>query len=383
MTGKRLVGVVAALVVSAAVLSACGGSTALGSGGPGDSAAAAGDVQATAKTKVAEYEKGPSTYPGPTEAFDPGTGKAEVLACGFGAPVCASQSQVAVTALKTMGWDAPPPVDGQFSPQVEAAFLDRAVANKLDGVVLVAVNVNTIKASVERAAAAGLTIMCTQCVSGPQWQGKVYDVTVDFAEQGEIAAWQVLANAGPKARIAAFDDPQFASAVLRQQSFKKTIESNCPDCEFTLTHFAAADLSKPGPPSFTALLASHPKGTLDYVIGHYDGLGVQMSNTAKNAGRLDFKIGSYDGSPDGIASLAGDNPPNDFDVADPFTYEEWAAADLMARIKVGAPSWTGYDAMPSTLITQNNVKEYVNKKPDVFPAPEGYEENFKKLWGSA
>jgi hypothetical protein len=42
-----------------------------------------------------------------------------VPARGFGAPVRVSQSQAAVEALKAMGWDAPPPTDGQFSPQAE------------------------------------------------------------------------------------------------------------------------------------------------------------------------------------------------------------------------------------------------------------------------
>ena len=38
----------------------------------------------------------------------------------------------AVEALKAMGWEAAPAFDGQFSPQVQGGFVDRAVQDKLD-----------------------------------------------------------------------------------------------------------------------------------------------------------------------------------------------------------------------------------------------------------
>jgi ribose transport system substrate-binding protein len=384
MVNGRLATVVAAVVVSMTFLAGCASSS---GGGPASSTSAGtsggGAVQTQAKAKVAEYEKGPASYPGPTEPIMPGTGNAEVLACGNVAPVCQQQSAAAVDALRQMGWNSPPAVDGQLSPQVQGAFMDRAVQNHLDAVILIAVDVNTIKASVERAVGAGVIIMCTQCMSGPQWAGKVYDVTADFHGQGEIAAWKVVADKGEHAKVFGTVDTQFTAAVQKSNGLKDGITANCPACAVQVLPFLTANVAKPGPPEFTAFLASHPNGTVDYVVPHFDGLSTLITTTTHNAGRKDFLIGGMDGSPDGLNKLATANPPMAFDIAEPFTYEEWCAADLIARIKAKAPLWTGYDRMPSTLIDSTNSQRFLSQKPDSFPAPADYQATLLKYWGKS
>jgi ABC-type sugar transport system substrate-binding protein len=381
MARPRLTAFAAALIASAVFLTAC--STSAGEGSSSGSSSTGSALQEQAKAKVTGFENGPSQYPGPDTPIAPGLGRAAVLACGNSAPVCAQQATAAADALNRMGWDAPAPVDGQLSPQVQSAFIDRAVQDRLDGVILVAVDVNGIKASVERAADAGLIIMCTQCSSGPQWAGKVHDVTADFHAQGEMAAWKVIADKGDRAKIFGSQDDQFTSSVVKMTGLKDGITKNCPECKLDVLNLVVADSSKPGPPSFTAFLASHPQGAVDYFVPYYDGLSTVVSKTTKNSGRSDFLIGGFDGSPDGLNTLATANPPMSFDVAEPFTYEEWAAADLMARIKAGQPLWADYDRMPSTLITNNNVGHYLKAQPDSFPAPEGYQQKFLGLWGKA
>jgi ABC-type sugar transport system substrate-binding protein len=390
MVNRRLAALGAAVIAATMVLAGCSSSSS-SSGGSSTSStstsSAAADsgsgVQAKAKAKAAQYENLSVNYPGPTTPVNPGTGKAEVLSCGNTAPVCEEQSADAVTALKAMGWSVPPATDGQTSPQVESAFMERAIQHKDNAVILIAVNVNTIASSVQAAAAAGMTIMCTQCLSGPQWAGKVYDVTADFHAQGEIEAWKVIADKGDKAKVFGTTDPQFSSAVAKAQGLKDGITANCPGCTITITSFPSGTASEPGPPEFTAFLASHPPGTVDYYVPHFDGLAVPIATTMQNAGRTDFLIGGTDGSTAGLNKLATANPPMAFDVVEAFTYEEWCAADLIARIKAKAPLWTGYSTMPSTLVDSTNIKQFMAMFPDESPAPAGYQAKFEKLWGKS
>lgn len=389
MVNRRLGALAAAAVATAMVLVGCS-SSGSSSGGSStststSSAAAAGgsSLQTEAKAKVAGYENLKASYPGPTTPVNPGTGKAEVLSCGNTAPTCEEQSADAVTALKAMGWTVPPATDGQTSPQVESAFMYRAIQHKDNAVILIAVNVNTITASVQAAAAAGMTIMCTQCLSGPQWAGKVTDVTVDFHGQGEIEAWKVIADKGDHAKVFGTTDPQFSSAAAKAQGLDDGIKADCPTCTVTITPFPSSTAAEPGPPEFTAFLAAHPPGTVDYYVPHFDGLSVPIATTMKNAGRTDFLIGGTDGSTAGLNKLATADPPMAFDVVEPFTYEEWCAADLIARIKAKAPLWSGYGTMPSTLLDSTNIKQFLTMFPDDTPGPAGFEANFEKLWGKS
>jgi ABC-type sugar transport system substrate-binding protein len=391
MISRRLAAALAAVAATSVVLAGCssssGGSSKSSSAASSNSSASSSggsSLQDQAKAKAIQYEAGPSTYPGPgpTDTVNPGTGKAAVLVCGNAAPVCASQGAIAVDALTKMGWTVGSPVDGQFSPQVEGAFMDRAVQQKLDAVILVAPDVNTFAAQTEAAAAAGVKILCVQCLSGAKWKDKVWDVTSDFYAQGQMAAWKQIADKGDHAKVFAFGDKQFSSSMSKAHGVVDGIHQDCPSCTADLLAFTAADASKPGPPSFTAFLASHPVGTVDYFQPHYDGLAVTVTKTTQNAGRTDFLIGATDGDPAALKVMATSNPPFAFDIAEPFSYEEWVAADIIARLKAGSTLYTGYDKMPSTLIDSTNVKKFL-AQADAFPAPADYQAKFLKLWGKA
>ena len=394
----------AGLLAAALFLSACGGGSSSSSNSaapdsataPDSSAAAPSSAAAapaagsslkeTAAAKVAEFAAGPASYPGPTDAFDPGTGKAAVMACGFAAPVCAEQATFAVEALTAMGWDAGQPFDGEFSPLVQAGFIDRAVQDGLDGVVLVSVDVNTIKASVDRAIEAGLIITCTMCVSGPDYAGKVLDVVVDWDIQGQMAAWAILAENGEESKVVSFSDAAFAPPPLRAAGLEKALMENCATCTYELVQFATGSISKPGPPEFNSLMSQKAVGDITNVVAHYDGLGMAIAKTIVQAGREDISIGGYDGSPDAIAALLSDKPPYAFSVAEPYTYAEWAAADLMARTKAGLPLWADFDNLPSTLIVRANAQKYLDglPAPSTMPAPEGdWQGVFKQIWGKS
>jgi hypothetical protein len=131
MISRRLAQAAAVLTALSVILAGCSSPSANQSesstagGATSGSAPAGGSLQATAKAKVAEFMNAPTRWAAGTTTFDPGTGKAAVMGCGSAAAICTQQGAFAVDALHAMGWESGPPVDGQFSPQVEAGFIDR------------------------------------------------------------------------------------------------------------------------------------------------------------------------------------------------------------------------------------------------------------------
>ena len=380
MSSRRLAACAASIAALALVLAGCGGSDSSGAEGDGGSSGGTSALQQTAQENVAQYENGPETYPGPTEPFKVVPGKAVVIQCGSGAPICKEGGDETVDALHAMGWEAPPAIDQQFSPQVGMGAIDRAITDGVDGIIIIGSDVNPLKAAVDRALAADIPVLCANCMSGPEWAGKVYDVSPDYYEQGAYAAWRVIAEAGDHAKVHGFRDLAFLSATTRQKGLVETIEKECPDCTIDMEDFSAPDIAKPGPPQFSALLAANPEGSLDYVVGHYDGFAVAAAKTEKNAGRTDIRIGGYDGYTNGLEELSSNNPPMDFIVAEAYNYNGWAAVDLLGRIKAGVPLWEGYENTGSTIIDSTNVQQYLDQEPDHFPGPPDYRTKMPELW---
>ena len=372
---KFIVAPVAMLAVGVLLAGCAGGA---GTTEPTSSSVVDGDLAAMAAEKVAEFSTVPASFPGPTEAFDPGTGTAAVMSCGFAAEVCKVNGDLAVEAFQAMGWEVAPNFDGEFSPAVQAGFIDRAVEQGLDGIVLSSVDVNTIQESVERAAAAGLFIACVMCASGEVWEGKVYDVTVNWEEQGAQTAWAIIHNSGPEAKVVGFQDNAFTSTVLRSKGLEETLAANCPSCTFQRELFATGDIVKPGPPQITALLASKPAGEITNIVLHYDGLGMAAAKTVFDSGRDDITLSGYDA--DSVAAnaiITGEPAPYGWSVAGPYNYEMWAAVDLVARNKAGLELWPDRDQMPSVLIDSSNAELYTSATP----GPENYKQFFLDMWG--
>ena len=386
MINRRLAAIGAALVASAVLLTACGtsGGGSSSSSASSENSATSNALKATAKAKADAYMVAPTKFAGPTTAFDPGAGKAAVIGCGFASAVCAEQARYGVEALRAMGWDVPEAFDGQNSPQVESGFIDRAVADKLDGIILASVDPSTVKAALDRAIAANLRIVCTNCASGA-FNGKgIIDVAPDWTEQGRIGGWEVLSVRGEGAKVQTFADKQFLSAVDRATGFQEIVKANCPACQVKYQDFPSSDYGKAGPPLWNATLSANPKGTITDAVPHYDGMAITVAKTNVQAGRTEIATGSYDGEPEAVTALVTSNPPYAWTVSNPVAYESYSGADLLGRMKAGQPLWTGSDKLPSVLITAANAKDYVVDGKPTYPAPAGdWQANFLKLWGKS
>jgi len=378
--GRAALGAALAAMVLAAGCGDDDESTTPASSGAGTTTeAAAADTGADAATEVAKYTKLTGVeFQKPEEPFDPGTGKVAVISCGNAGINCLQGAKDVQAAAKAMGWTPSPIFDGEFTPAKQAGFVQQAIQQKYDAIVMVSMDALSIKAAVDAAAAADIPMACVMCVN-PDFTDSVTDVTSGGISEGKaLGAW-IAANAKDgKANIVAYDDKSFPIVAARRKNMTEELAKLCPDCKVENADFPTSDLSKAGAPTFTGMLASHPAGQLDFVASPYDPAGIPFAKAAEQQGRTDFKMTGYDASPDFVKLIADGTGVAAATTAAPFPYASWGAMDQVARKKAGKEAWASTE-LPVALVTKENASEVT----EGFFAPSDFdfEAMFKEQWG--
>ncbi len=336
-----------------------------------------GKDEATAK--AAELQKTTGIdWPQPTESFDPGTGKVAIISCGNVGINCLQGAKDAVAAAKAMGWTPSPIFDGEFTPAKQAGFVQQAIQEKYDGIIIVSMDANSIKAAVDAASAAKIPIACAMCAN-EGFEGKVVDVTTGGVTDGEAVGTWIASQAEPGAKIVGFDDKTFPIVRVRLSNAIKRINEYCPDCEVEELDFPTSDLTKPGLPTFSAMLSSHPEGQVDFVMPPYDPMSIPAAKVAVQQGRNDFKLTGYDASPEYLTLIKSGTGTAAATAAVPYTYTVWGAMDQVARMKAGMDTWES-DRLPAVLVTADNADEF-GKFGFLNPPDFDYKAKLQELWG--
>jgi ABC-type sugar transport system substrate-binding protein len=373
-------------VVVALSLAACGSSN-NDSGSTASSTNASktnssGTDLAAIDAQVAKDESGDATFPGPTEAFTPGSKKMMLIACSFTAPVCVTAEKEAAKAVKAMGWTTDGPQDGKFSPQVQAGLLNKAVQGKYGGVVMIGIDVNSIKSAVEQTIAAKIPIGCINCysIAYRNKPGTVIDVAPSFKEQGNQMGRYLISKNKGKAKVVTFNDTAYPQTGLRAGGVQETLKASCPDCTVQKIPMSVGEVAKPGPPTWTATLSKNPSGTLTDAAAMFDGIGLVMAKTVKSQGRSDITMNGYDADVPVVKGLADGSLTNyGATIGGPIAYAAWGATDEVGRVVAGKEQWDGTD-LPNVTITKNNASQY----PTGDFEPKGdWQANFLKLWGKS
>jgi ribose transport system substrate-binding protein len=378
----------ASLAVLAFVVTGCGSDNSSASSGSGNSASSGSSSssssgsngQAEAQKLVPQLEKTTGVkWPQPTESFKPGTGKVAIISCGNVGINCLEGSKEAQVAAKAMGWTPSPIFDGQFTPAKQAGYVQQAIQQKYDGIVLVSIDANSIKAAVDAANKANIPVACVMCANAG-FSGKVMDVSTGGYSDGEAIGTWAAANSKAGSKIVAFDDKSFPIVAVRRQNAMAKLSQYCPTCQIEKTDFPTTDLSKPGPPTFTALLSSHPSGSMSIVMAPYDPMAIPAAKTATQQGRTDFQMSGYDASPEYLQLIAKGGSPAAATAAVPFPYCAWGAVDQVARVHAGKQPWKS-DRLPAVLVTKDNATQF--GKFGFFTPDFDYQAMFKKLWGQS
>jgi ABC-type sugar transport system substrate-binding protein len=376
------------LAMTAAMLSAlvlgvgCGSDSKSSDASSGSKAnsSSSSNGKAQAQAAVANFEKTTGVkFQQPTEAFDPGKGKVAIISCGNAGINCLQGAKDAQTAAKAMGWTPSPIFDGAFTPAKQAGYVQQAVQQGYDGIVLVSIDAQSIKAAVDAAAAKKIPIACVMCVN-PAFKGKVTDVSTGGVAEGQAIGTWIAANAKDGAKIVGYDDKSFPIVAVRRQNATQAIKKYCPNCSVEDANFPTSDLQKPGSPTFQAALSSHPSGSLDFVMSPYDPAAIPFAKVAAQQNRSDFKMTGYDASPDFVTLIKNGTGGAAATTAAPFPYASWGAVDQVARAKAGKQTWES-DRLPVALVTKSNANQFT--EAFFSPADFDYKAMFAKLWGKS
>ncbi len=374
--------VVASLAI-AGLLAGCGSSSGSGSGsssGSGSGSAGAGTGLAQAKTDLAKFEDTSGlVYAKPTESFDPGAHKVMIISCGQTGIGCQQMSAFAQSAAKAAGWTASPTMDGKFDPNQQAAFVQQAINQNYDAIILASIDAASISAAIDAAVAKKIPVACIMC-ENPSFTGKVIDTTTGGYNGGHALAAFVATTLNGKGTVVGFNDKSFPIVATRMTGLKEGLATYCPACKYSQEEFPTSDLSKPGSSTFSAYLSAHPAGTVDFVAGPYDFMTLPAAKVAQQAGRTEIKMSGFDAYSGWVQAItAGDPPGAAATLAAPFEYCAWAAMDEVARSVAGKTTWDA-SKLPVAVVDKANASQFTQgylKPPFDVPSM------FKTLWGKS
>jgi ABC-type sugar transport system substrate-binding protein len=302
--------------------------------------------------------------------------------CAAVATGCVEMGNEAAKAAKAAGWEPTEPLDGKATPSVQSGLINQLVAEKVGGIVLVAIQPENVAAAIKGATEAGIPVADLYTPRDKD-SGGVTLVNQDGVETGEFLAHYIAAEANPegptKVEVVG-DDPAFKVVTERVEGIEAGLEKYCPECELHITPLSASEQAKPGPPAFSALLASNPPGTLEWVIGGpSDSFAEPMMATAEQQGRTEIKMLGTDSSPKVLENLA-EGGITQADTFSAYRYAGWAGVDEVIRQAVGLKPWNA-EKLPYAYITKENVNEATADLPQWYTPPSfDYEAMFKKLW---
>ena len=168
--------------------------------------------------------------------------------------------------------------------------------------------------------------------------------------------------------------------IARGEAAKETIEEKCDECEYEEQQIATEELTKPGPPYFTAALSAHPEGELGWAFTASDTYNIPALKTAEQQGR-NVKFAGSDGEPAFLEQMLANPEDAKATVWNPFNYAAWAGVDQVLRVHAGLKTWEGYGLPVAFIDDAKTAEAALTAAPDYYSPPAfDYEAMFKKLW---
>lgn len=393
----RILTLTAATLAALLTLSACsssksgGGDQSAGTNGtasaqpPSQASGAAsggsgGDVAAaSAALKVLSKPSVPMAKP--TTPVNPGSHKIAVISVGQGTPGASDTARLVQQGIKDIGWSAPPTYDGKFQPSVASGFIQTALTNGAQGIILVSITPATVASALQVAEQKKVPVVCILC--GPpnsfsQFPGMI-GVEPSPEKTGVAQAQYVIAKSDGKAKVWIYEDKEFLFTAAQNAATEQTFKSQCPDCQVHVVQMKSGDETAPGIPVLASVLAANPKGSIDYIVAPYDGAAARFATYLQQRGRDEVGVVGYAALPIFYDQIAAGSPPSaKATISIPLPYMAYTALDELARKFAGTTTWNANE-LGVSLLTTENKSAYDAKSPWVAP---GFDvvSFFKKLW---
>ena len=388
---RMAVVVLAALAAAACSSSKSGSSSSASSSGTSGSGAtttaSAGDPVQAAMAATAQAEKGTNRQVDPTSR--PAVKGKHVVVISSGQASISSMvpSDGAMAAAKAIGWNVDL-YDAKLSPANYAPLVRQAIAAGVDGIILDAIDCQTVQQPLQEAKARGIAVIpiyafdCNDPHAGGAAQG-LYSANVNFGPKASdidaftesYAADQanyIIAASNNKAKIIAVQDPEFTVLYYTLAGFKKTIDASGGSQIVDTLNITASDLlSNQLVPKIQAELLRHPEANwIKSPYTYATTLGIIPALGAK-AGQMNV--------------MGGEGFAPELDL---IHQGKVTAVNVISSDWVG---WGAVDAMNSVFAHQPTVDSGIGwttaDKTHNLPAsgefipPVDYKSEFRKAWG--
>lgn len=366
-TRRRRPVVLAAALLTALALGACGGGSEARSGGR--SAALVNEAQDI----VAKYTERPTEIGDHKPITKPiPTGKRlTFISCG--SPACNLESDVIRSATDALGWTLDT-INTDGTPEKVKAAWTQVVRDRPDGVLYTATPQAIFAKELEQAKANG-TVVAACCTTDPATEDGI-DFVIGTpehnAELGEVmAAWVVAASEG-EGNAVYFDIGAFPILTALYEAMEPELARLCPDCGLESVDIPLSALGKDVPDRIVSYLRSHPD--VKYVVLSADNaLAIGLPAALKAAGLDDVNV--FGEGPDTTVLQYLANGDMDGTIMFPYYEEMFAMVDAVVRKIVGEPM---VDAPPPVWIIN---KDNLPASNELFPVVEDVQEQYFELWG--
>jgi ribose transport system substrate-binding protein len=346
--------------------------------------APAGDAEpwiAEAASVVARAAAPATTWDGPTSGPKAQAGELIVYVSSDqrngGA---AAVAQGAAEAARAIGWEIRT-LDGQGTPLSTSAALNQAIALKPVGIILGGFDAAEQKEAVGRARAEGIHVVGWHAAPsiGPLSDPQVFaNITTDAAEVARVAADHVIVSSRGAAGVVIFTDSHFSIAVTKAEVMRDEVK-RCKRCRVLSYEDSPLGEASTRTPQLMNALLQRFGPTWTHALGIND-LYFDFGSPALRAAGVPpsgppLAVSAGDGSESAFARIrAGEYQLAT--VAEPLNLQGWQAVDELNRAMAGAP-WSGY-VIPVHLVTRDNLGGGAG---NVYDPPNGYRDEYRKIWG--
>jgi len=331
--------------------------------------------QKASSAAVSELEKDPTSIPITTplpSKPEPGRTVA-FLKCEV--PQCAQQSQGFKTAAEAVGWNV---VDIPFvttDPATLAPAFRQALDLKPVAVAFGGMPYELWSKYLPEFEKAG-TIIVPNYV-GPVPESDTVPVIAagpvnDAAMAKSVARW-VADDSNNKAHVLIQKIGAYKAVVGWADEVKAELAKICSTCKVSEIENSAQQITGAGAAqSIVSQVRKDP--SIDYVVGYNGAFFGGLNQALKNA-QLDVKVGGLFPLPQNVQDIMKGSGGAFLAVNNPYT--AWFSMDAALRHAQNAPALPeDQQVFPSKLVTKTSAKD----SDGDFAGPDGFEDQFKKLW---
>ena len=339
-------------------------------------AASAADGVATAKAIVAKYSKTPTSIGNLAPITKPIPKGKYLITITNATDAAITLNKNIVQGGKLLGWKVEA-MQAESTLEGQRKTLEQAIAKKPDGIAVSGMETESYGDLYKKADQAGIVIICSACMSKPQYALKSTDVAGPKGQDlyGQMIAAYTVANVKGTPNVQMFGLSVYPILRRFDTAYQKTLKQLSPKATFA---YSELDFATGVPQQVANAYKANPNTNFvtsdlgDFFIGVPQGL----TATGAKPGTAPM-IGGLTGGKDAIQSLKNK------------TTNAWTCYPLpivgMRVIDEFARYWTDLPFAKADLPMQIMTQENINKTP---MTPTGdcllvkdYVNQFKKVWG--